>query len=112
MLGAIPITLLTLAGVASVRNLVNAIRAKWGLAHALEQDEAALTSLREALSRHDLPAAREALGRQVSALPGPVRAQAEAALAQSSPIGSARYMAALAGSEVQVRSRDTAEVGR
>jgi dihydropteroate synthase len=104
------VALLSLAGVASVRNLVNGVRAKWGLANALEHDKTALANVRAALQSQDLSAARRALESKVLALPPSVRAQAEAALDQSSPTGRARSMAAIAGSEAPAPNRNAAGV--
>jgi len=97
MLGWIPLALLSVAGVISIRNLVNAVRAKYGLARALARDTPTRTRLREALSRDDIQTARAVLEDQVLALPGPVRVQAVSALDQRSRLGRARYMADLAG---------------
>jgi hypothetical protein len=95
MLGWIPLALLSVAAVISIRNLVNGVRAKYGLARALAQDTPTRTRLREALSRDDIQTARAVLEDQVLALPGPVRVQAVSALDQRSQRGRASYMADL-----------------
>jgi len=97
MLGWIPLALLSVAGVISIRNLVNGVRAKYRLARALARDIPTRARLREALSRGDLQTARSILEDQVLALPGPVRIRAVSALDQHSQPGRASYMADLAG---------------
>ncbi len=97
MLGWIPLALLSVAAVISVRNLVNGMRAKYGLARALARYTPTRARLREALSRHDLQTARSVLEDQLLALPAPVRVQAVSALDQHAQLGRGRYMADLAG---------------